>query len=258
MPGGSEKVAREYRMALPARPRKNRGAPAHNPGQSLHLPSFSCSFSLRDGALSASLGEELMGAAGPQTPLQFTRNDGKSHRDHENRLVQAATFGGRARRVARGIAPGSQVALSLRAPLRGGGDQAGLRTQGSGRAGAAAAGHSGTQELVFGSGYSGYEEAETQAHGALEPTRAHVEILASGVGSIPPRSRLDSNGGGVSRANGPQGLREELRNLRKAFAGFRFEPLDIVAEGDRVVVCAHVHWASRDDLGAMRQLGVVG
>jgi len=95
-----------------------------------------------------------------------------------------------------------------------------------------------------------------------------------------------------SRANGPRGLRATLGNLREAFAGFRFEPLDIVAEGDRVVVRARVsgrhvgefagmeptgrefsvqqihiwrladgkiveHWASRDDLGAMRQLGLV-
>ena len=94
-----------------------------------------------------------------------------------------------------------------------------------------------------------------------------------------------------SRANGPRGLRETLRLLHEAFAGFRLEPLDVVAERDRVVVRARVsgrhvgefagvpatglefsvqqihiwrvadgkvveHWAARDDLGAMRQLGI--
>lgn len=96
----------------------------------------------------------------------------------------------------------------------------------------------------------------------------------------------------ASRANGPQGLRETFANLRSAFAGFRFEPLDVIAEGDRVVVRARIsgrhigefagmqptgrefsvqhihiwrlaegqiveHWANRDDVGAMRQLGVL-
>jgi steroid delta-isomerase-like uncharacterized protein len=96
----------------------------------------------------------------------------------------------------------------------------------------------------------------------------------------------------ASRANGPQGLRATFANLRSAFAGFRFEPLDVIAEGDKVVVRARVsgrhvgefagmqptgrefsvqhihiwrlaegqiveHWATRDDVGAMRQLGVL-
>jgi steroid delta-isomerase-like uncharacterized protein len=95
-----------------------------------------------------------------------------------------------------------------------------------------------------------------------------------------------------SRANGPGGLRATFANLRSAFAGFRFEPLDVIAEGDKVVVRARVsgrhvgafggieptgrefsvqhihiyrlvegqiveHWATRDDVAAMRQLGVL-
>ena len=95
-----------------------------------------------------------------------------------------------------------------------------------------------------------------------------------------------------SRANGPRGLRKTLERLRATFAGYRLEPLDVVAEGDRVVVRArasgrHVgeyagvqptgrefsvqqihiwrltdgriveHWAACDELGAMRQLGVL-
>lgn len=95
-----------------------------------------------------------------------------------------------------------------------------------------------------------------------------------------------------SRANGRHGLRETLRRLRGAFAGFRIEPLDVLAENDRVAVRArasgrqvgeftgvqptgrefsiqqiHIwrvadgkiveHWASRDDVAAMRQLGLV-
>jgi steroid delta-isomerase-like uncharacterized protein len=96
----------------------------------------------------------------------------------------------------------------------------------------------------------------------------------------------------ASRANGVAGMRETARNLRESFAGFRLEPLDVIAEADRVVVRArasgrhigefagmqptgrefsvqHIHiwrladgklvehWASRDDIGAMRQLGVI-
>lgn len=95
-----------------------------------------------------------------------------------------------------------------------------------------------------------------------------------------------------SRANGPQGLRATFANLRSSFAGFRLEPLDVIAEGDKVAVRARVsgrhvgefagmqptgrefsvqhihiwrlaegriveHWAARDDVGAMRQLGVL-
>lgn len=95
-----------------------------------------------------------------------------------------------------------------------------------------------------------------------------------------------------SRANGPRGRRETLRKLREAFAGFRFEPLDIVAQGDRVVIRARVsgrhvgefagvrptgrefsvqqihiwrvadgkiveHWATGDALPVMQQLGVL-
>jgi steroid delta-isomerase-like uncharacterized protein len=96
----------------------------------------------------------------------------------------------------------------------------------------------------------------------------------------------------ASRANGAAGMRATAQRLRESFAGFRLYPLDVIAEADRVVVRArasgrHVgefagveptgrefsvqhihiwrladgkvveHWASRDDLGAMRQLGVI-
>ena len=95
-----------------------------------------------------------------------------------------------------------------------------------------------------------------------------------------------------SRAIGVPGMRATAELLRNAFAGFRLEPLDVIGERDRVVVRArasgrHVdvfagipatgrefsvqhihiwrlagdkvveHWASRDDVGAMRQLGVI-
>ena len=93
----------------------------------------------------------------------------------------------------------------------------------------------------------------------------------------------------ASRANGPDGFRATVRELHEAFAGFRVEPKDLIAEGDRVVVRAttsgrHVgqlnglpatgsewaaqaihifrvangqvieHWASHDGLAAFRQL----
>jgi steroid delta-isomerase-like uncharacterized protein len=95
-----------------------------------------------------------------------------------------------------------------------------------------------------------------------------------------------------SRANGSRGARETIRRLHETFAGFRVEPLDVVAEGDRVVVRARVsgrqvgplagmpaggrefsvqqlhiwrvrdgllveHWACRDELGLLRQLGLL-
>ena len=94
----------------------------------------------------------------------------------------------------------------------------------------------------------------------------------------------------ASRANGVAGMRETARKLRESFAGFRLDPLDVIAEGDRVVVRArasgrHVgefagiratgrefavqqvhiwrlaegkvveHWACRDDLGLLDQVG---
>ena len=42
----------------------------------------------------------------------------------------------------------------------------------------------------------------------------------------------------ASRANGPVGFRATVRDLHQAFAGFRVEPEDLIAEGDKVVVRA--------------------
>jgi predicted ester cyclase len=96
----------------------------------------------------------------------------------------------------------------------------------------------------------------------------------------------------ADRPGGRDGFRETARRLRRAFADLRIEPLDVVAEADRVVVRARVsgrqvgpfagmpvtgrefsvehthivrildariveHWASRDDCGMMRQLGLL-
>jgi predicted ester cyclase len=91
---------------------------------------------------------------------------------------------------------------------------------------------------------------------------------------------------------GPESVRETVRSLHAAFGDLRFEVHDEIAEGDRVVQRAtmsgrhvgelagheatgkefavrHVyiwriaegriveHWGSRDDLGLLRQLGLV-
>ena len=42
----------------------------------------------------------------------------------------------------------------------------------------------------------------------------------------------------ASRANGPAGFKATVRQLHQAFAGFRVEPRDLIAEGDRVAVRA--------------------
>jgi steroid delta-isomerase-like uncharacterized protein len=97
----------------------------------------------------------------------------------------------------------------------------------------------------------------------------------------------------ADRPGGPDGFRETARRLRRAFADLRIEPLDVVAEADKVVIRARVsgrqvgsfagmpvtgrefsvehthivrildgkvveHWANRDDAGMMRQLGLLG
>jgi predicted ester cyclase len=96
----------------------------------------------------------------------------------------------------------------------------------------------------------------------------------------------------ADRPGGPEGFRDTARRLRGAFADLRIEPLDVVAEADKVVIRARVsgrqvgafagmpvtgrefsvehthivrildgkvveHWASRDDCGMMRQLGLL-
>ena len=96
----------------------------------------------------------------------------------------------------------------------------------------------------------------------------------------------------ADRPGGPDGFREVARRLRRAFADLRIEPLDVVAEADKVAIRARVsgrhvgpfagvpvtgrefsvehthivriidgkvveHWASRDDCGMLRQLGVL-
>jgi len=95
-----------------------------------------------------------------------------------------------------------------------------------------------------------------------------------------------------SRGSGPRAVKETMRVLHQAFAGFHVECRDVIAEGGKVAVRAQVsgrhvgefnglpptghewsvqqihivrlvdeklieHWASRDDLGALRQLGVL-
>ena len=95
-----------------------------------------------------------------------------------------------------------------------------------------------------------------------------------------------------SRQRGPEGARATAVFLNRTFQDMRHEPLDVVAEGDLVVIRAqasgrqvgeidgfpatgrtfsvqHIHifrlangkisehWACRDDLGAARQLGLV-
>jgi predicted ester cyclase len=96
----------------------------------------------------------------------------------------------------------------------------------------------------------------------------------------------------ASRGCGPRAVKETIRLLHEAFAGFRVACSDVIAEGGKVAVRARVsgrhvgefhglpptghewsvqqihivrlvggklieHWASRDDLGALRQLGVL-
>ena len=96
----------------------------------------------------------------------------------------------------------------------------------------------------------------------------------------------------ADRPGGPDGFRDTARRLRRAFADLRIEPLDVIAEADKVVIRARVsgrqvgpfagmpvtgrefsvehthivrildgkvveHWANRDDCGMMRQLGVL-
>ena len=96
----------------------------------------------------------------------------------------------------------------------------------------------------------------------------------------------------ASRGGGPGAVKETIRLLHEAFAGFRVECRDVIAEGGKVAVRATVsgrhigefhglapsghewsvqqihilrfvdgklieHWASRDDLGVLRQLGVL-
>ena len=94
----------------------------------------------------------------------------------------------------------------------------------------------------------------------------------------------------ADRPGGPDGFREVARRLRRAFAELRIEPLDVIAEADKVAIRARVsgrhvgpfagvpvtgrefsvehthivrildgkvveHWANRDDCGMLRQLG---
>jgi steroid delta-isomerase-like uncharacterized protein len=96
----------------------------------------------------------------------------------------------------------------------------------------------------------------------------------------------------ADRPGGPDGFRDTARRLRRAFADLRIEPLDVIAEADKVVIRARVsgrqvgpfagmpatgrefsvehthtvpiqdgkvleHWANRDDYGTMRQLGLL-
>ena len=96
----------------------------------------------------------------------------------------------------------------------------------------------------------------------------------------------------ADRPGGPDGFREVARRLRRAFAELRIEPLDVIAEADKVAIRARVsgrhvgafaglpatgreflvehthifrildgkvveHWANRDDYGMMRQLGLL-
>jgi predicted ester cyclase len=96
----------------------------------------------------------------------------------------------------------------------------------------------------------------------------------------------------ADRPGGPDGFRDTARRLRRAFADLRIEPLDVIAEADKVVIRARVsgrqvgpfagmpvtgreflvehthilrildgkvveHWANRDDCGMMRQLGLL-
>jgi predicted ester cyclase len=96
----------------------------------------------------------------------------------------------------------------------------------------------------------------------------------------------------ADRAGGPDGFRDTARRLRRAFAELRIEPLDVIAEADKVVIRARVsarqvgpfagmpvtgrefsvehthivrildgkvveHWANRDDCAMMRQLGLL-
>ena len=94
----------------------------------------------------------------------------------------------------------------------------------------------------------------------------------------------------ADRPGGPEGFKETVAILRKAFSDICFEPQDVIADGDRVVVrgqftAFHVgefagmpatgrrlsiqqihvwrvengklieHWAVRDQIGGLRQLG---
>jgi steroid delta-isomerase-like uncharacterized protein len=96
----------------------------------------------------------------------------------------------------------------------------------------------------------------------------------------------------ADRPGGPDGFRDTARRLRRAFADLQIEPLDVIAEADKVVIRARVsgrqvgpfagmpatgrafsvehmhivrildgkvveHWANRDDCGMMRQLGLL-
>ena len=98
----------------------------------------------------------------------------------------------------------------------------------------------------------------------------------------------------ADRPGGPDGFRETARRLRRAFADLRIEPLDVIAEAEKVVIRARVngrqvgafafasvpvtgrefsvehthivrildgkvveHWANRDDAGMLRQLGLL-
>jgi len=98
----------------------------------------------------------------------------------------------------------------------------------------------------------------------------------------------------ADRPGGPDGFREVAGRLRRAFAELRIEPLDVIAEADKVVIRARVngrqvgafafagvpvtgrefsvehthivrildgkvveHWANRDDAGMLRQLGLL-
>jgi predicted ester cyclase len=96
----------------------------------------------------------------------------------------------------------------------------------------------------------------------------------------------------ADRPGGPEGFKQTTRRLRRAFADLRIEPLDLIAERDRVVTRVrfsgrqvgpfagmpvtgrefsvehtHIfrildgkiveHWANRDDAGMMRQLGLL-
>ena len=96
----------------------------------------------------------------------------------------------------------------------------------------------------------------------------------------------------ASRGSGPAAVKQTIRRLHEAFAGFRVEYRDVLAENGRVAIRVRVsgrhvgeyhglapsghewsvqqihivrvvdgklieHWASRDDLGALRQLGLL-
>ena len=136
------------------------------------------------------------------------------------------------------------------------------------------------------------EENKQLVQRALEEIYGHGKLELADELIHPDFVDLDLYGAHPGGPTGPENVKETVRRLRAAFGELRFETHETIAEGDKVVqrvtmsgrhsgrlmdseptgrefAVQHVygwriadgliveHWGSRDDLGLLRQLGLL-